>query len=258
MSVWEHQHLSTREFRHVTKSSSAAGCTRRWLDNTSTCTHVWIYACVAKSMSNASCSWWWHCYMSKRTCGQVLVWPSRCLMRLAAENDFVIHQNARLAGAFVAKSMSSAFCSWWWLCYMSKRTCWQMLVLPSRCLVGPAADDHFFMSRNHVCTDAWVAKSVSSASSSWWWLCSSLKYFVVNLPLITQDSGFFSKTFIKFIKSWLNHTIQRQKLKERWLEESNVFRISTVTNKPYSCTSCMIYKTSGISRPLWLINLSFT
>ena len=39
-SAWQHKHLSTRAFRHITKSSSAAGHTRRWLGNTSTCQHV--------------------------------------------------------------------------------------------------------------------------------------------------------------------------------------------------------------------------
>ena len=28
MSVWQHKHLSTRTFQHITKSSPAAGCTR--------------------------------------------------------------------------------------------------------------------------------------------------------------------------------------------------------------------------------------
>ena len=30
-------------------------------------THVWTCACVAKLTSSASCSWCWHCFMSKRT-----------------------------------------------------------------------------------------------------------------------------------------------------------------------------------------------
>ena len=34
--------------------------------------------------------------------------------------------------ASVAKPTSSASCSWWWLCYMSKRICGQVLVLSSR------------------------------------------------------------------------------------------------------------------------------
>ena len=42
----------------------------------------------------------------------------------------------------VAKPTSST-CSWWWLCYMSKRTCGQVLVLPSLRLVYPPADDDF-------------------------------------------------------------------------------------------------------------------
>ena len=53
--------------------------------------------------------------MSKRTCGQVLVLPSRCLVRPAAGDDSVICRN----------------------------TCGQVLVLPSRRLVRPADDDDF-------------------------------------------------------------------------------------------------------------------
>ena len=36
------------------------------------------------------CSWWWLCSISKRTCGQVLVLPSRRLVRPATNHDFVI------------------------------------------------------------------------------------------------------------------------------------------------------------------------
>ena len=45
--------------------------------------------------------------------------------------------------ACVAKPTSGASCSWWWLCYMLKHTCGQVFVLPSWCLVHPAADDDF-------------------------------------------------------------------------------------------------------------------
>ena len=30
------------------------------------------------------------CYMSKHTCGQVPVFPNRCLVRLAADDDLII------------------------------------------------------------------------------------------------------------------------------------------------------------------------
>ena len=35
-SAWQHKHMSIRAFQHITKSSSAAGCAKRWLGNTST------------------------------------------------------------------------------------------------------------------------------------------------------------------------------------------------------------------------------
>ena len=98
------KHMSMRSFCHITKSSSAARCTRRRLDNTSSCpyvrvlivtllyieTHIWTCACVTKSASSASCSWWRLCYVSKSTCGHVLLLPSRCLVRLEAHDDFVM------------------------------------------------------------------------------------------------------------------------------------------------------------------------
>ena len=46
------------------------------------------------------------------------------------------------------ESTSSASCSWWWLCYMSKRTYEHVLVLPSRRLVCPVANDDFIICRN--------------------------------------------------------------------------------------------------------------
>ena len=52
-------------------------------------TYVWTSACVAKPTSGASCSWWWLFYMSKCTCGQVLVLQSRRLVCATADDDFV-------------------------------------------------------------------------------------------------------------------------------------------------------------------------
>ena len=46
--------------------------------------------CAAKPTSSTSCSWWWLCYMTKRTCGQVLVLPSRRLVYPPADDDFAI------------------------------------------------------------------------------------------------------------------------------------------------------------------------
>ena len=53
--------------------------------------HGWACAFVTKLMSSASCSWWWPCYMLKRTNGHVLVLPSWHLVRPAADEDFVIY-----------------------------------------------------------------------------------------------------------------------------------------------------------------------
>ena len=130
---------------------------------------------IAKPTFSASSSWWWLCYMSKRaiwasacipkstfsafcnwtdddfvTClntpyGQVLVLPSRRLVRPAADDDFVICRNAPYG---------------------------EVLVLPSRNLVRPAADDDFVICWN--APYAYIAKPTSSASCSWWWLCYKL------------------------------------------------------------------------------------
>ena len=50
--------------------------------------------------------------------------------------------------AWVTKSTSSASCSWWRFCYMSKHMYGHVLVLTSRHLVHPAADDDFATCRN--------------------------------------------------------------------------------------------------------------
>ena len=47
----------------------------------------------------------------------------------------------RWKGVYVSKLTSSASCSWWWLFYMSKRTCGLVLVLPGQRLVRPVAGD---------------------------------------------------------------------------------------------------------------------
>ena len=78
MLAWLHKHMSTQTFWHIAKSSSAEGCTRHWL------------AILT------------------------IVLPRRRLLHPAADDDFVICQNARVE-----------------------------LVLPSQCLVRPAADDDF-------------------------------------------------------------------------------------------------------------------
>ena len=96
--------------------------------------------------------------------------------------------------------MSSASCSWWWLCYMSKciiwtSVCaakpmssvscsWLWLFYMSKCITKTNAGAAkpiscasctlrllWFMSKCIIWTSACVAKLRSSASCSWWWLC---------------------------------------------------------------------------------------
>ena len=75
-----------------------------------------------------------------------------------------------------AAGLSSAYCSWWWLCYMSKRIIWT-----SACVAKPASSASCswwwlrYMSKRIIWTSACVAKPTSSASCSWWWLCQNNK-----------------------------------------------------------------------------------
>ena len=80
--------------------------------------HIWTCACVTKSASRVSCSWWQLCCVEKH------IWTCAC----------------------VTKSTSSASCSWWRLSYMSKSTYGHVLALPSQHLVRPVADDNFVYS----------------------------------------------------------------------------------------------------------------
>ena len=77
-------------YGHITKS--AARRTRRLHGNANTGPHVDfdIYLKLLAAGCTASCSWWYLCYMLKPTCEQVLVLPSWRLVRLAADDDFVI------------------------------------------------------------------------------------------------------------------------------------------------------------------------
>ena len=72
----------------VAKRTSGASCSWWWFFLYVE-TYVWTSACVAKPTSGASCGWWWLFYMSKCTCGQVLVLQSRRLVCAAADDDFV-------------------------------------------------------------------------------------------------------------------------------------------------------------------------
>ena len=69
---------------------------RDWITYLHVETHAWTCACVAKLTYSASCSWWWYCYMSKRTYEHVLLLPSRCLVHLAVDDNLVIRWNARM------------------------------------------------------------------------------------------------------------------------------------------------------------------
>ena len=66
--------MCIRAFRHIIKSSSAAGRTRCWFGNTITC--------PAADDSFGICQ--------KRTYGFVLVFPSRRLVRPAVDDAFVM------------------------------------------------------------------------------------------------------------------------------------------------------------------------
>ena len=129
-------------FRHITKS-----CSWWWLCHMSIFI-VWTSVCVAKPMLSTSCSWWWLCYMSKR-----IIWTSAC----------------------VAKPMSSVSCSWWWLCYMSKSIIWTSPLLPSRCLVRPAADDDFIIMIVLPCRKLWCPKVLKSICMKFWCLSTCKK-----------------------------------------------------------------------------------
>ena len=65
------------------------------------------------------------------------------LVKRNADQGSILLQSHLYASTGLARPTRSWSCSWWRLCYVSKRTCGQVLVLPSRCLVLPAADDDF-------------------------------------------------------------------------------------------------------------------
>ena len=84
---------------------------------------------------------------------ETLVWTGACvakptIVRPATMMTFLYVKKQVWTDAFVAKLTFSASYSWWWLFYMSKRTCEQVFVLPSRRLVGPAADDEIAICQN--------------------------------------------------------------------------------------------------------------
>ena len=92
-----------------------------------------------------------------------------------SKNPIGIHSEwdcYKLASACVAKLPSTASCSWWWLCYMSKRIIWT-----SARVVRPTSIESCswwclcYMSTCIIWTSTCVAKLTSSVSCSWWWLC---------------------------------------------------------------------------------------
>ena len=64
--------------------------------------------------------------------------------------------------ACVARLTSAASCSWWWLCYMLKHACGQVLVLPGWRLVRPAADDD-----SVICWNVLVDKCLCRQAGVW-------------------------------------------------------------------------------------------
>ena len=96
--------MSICAFEHIAKSLPTAGHTRHQCiahpaanDDFIICQmHVWTCVCLIKSMFSTSCSWWWLYYMSKYMYGQVLMLPSQFLVHPAADDDFVICQNAHM------------------------------------------------------------------------------------------------------------------------------------------------------------------
>ena len=103
--------------------------------------------------------------------------------------------------ACVAKPMSSASCSWWWLCYMSKCNMW---------------------------TSAGVAKLTSSGSCSWWQLC-------YKLPPPPKKYGIDSvKHFYKYLnittKFQLKPTTEDIVLK--LLKNIDIYKVAGIDNLP--------------------------
>ena len=135
--------------------------------------------------------------MSKFTCGEVLVLPNWRLMRTQLMMTLLYVETHVWRIASIAKLTSSAYCSWWWLCYMSKCTCGEVLVLLSRRLVLAAADDDFVICRN-ARVDKYVPFWNISFSSNgrgrlwcWWkrsWqhISSTINSFKTEIPIISS------------------------------------------------------------------------
>ena len=67
---------------------------------------------------------------------------------------------------------------------------------------------------------------------------SSLKYFVVIPPFITQDSWSFKNIFMQSIKVLLNPNFPRALIRKVWLSESKAFSMSVFTKYPFTFTFC--------------------
>ena len=92
--------------------------------------------------------------------------------------------------------MSSASCSWWWLCYMLKHIIWTSACISK--LMSSASCSWWWLCyilKRIIWTSACVAKPMSNASCSWWWLCYMLKH-------IKWTSACLAKSMSSAFCSW--------------------------------------------------------
>ena len=98
--------VNEKLYCYLTKSSSAAGRTRLWLGNTSTCTQRAFWH-IARLSTAAGCPRRW--LGNTSTCPQRAFW--RLIMTLL---DIKTHM---WTSACIAKPMPNASCSWLWVWY---------------------------------------------------------------------------------------------------------------------------------------------
>ena len=84
---------------------------------------LFLFSCLLTVVATQTPIYTWVLTCSKATCGEVLVLPSRRLVRTTADNDFVICRNTRVDKACVTNPMTSAFCNWWWLFFLIVKLC---------------------------------------------------------------------------------------------------------------------------------------
>ena len=131
----------------ISKSSSAARCTGRQL----------VKACVTLVFQ----------LNFKVIISCRMHWTSACLSMC----HFGI--SAKFQNHHITKLLSSASCSWWWICYMQKQTWGQVLVLPGHCLVHPVANNDFENPNNLCISSVRVCLSLIST------VCNNVKYEII-------------------------------------------------------------------------------